>query len=113
MPIEAMNFNGIVYVPEKDHAIEFNYLNQVDWERKALMTADTILFYIPRKLPEMPGFTTNVEFGMYLSKRPEAVEFCSPENAEGNRYLEWLCKEEKPNAIIYRELNKALKACIL
>lgn len=100
-----MNFNGIVYVPEKDHAIEFNYLNQVDWERKALMTTDT--------LPEMPEFTTNVEFGMYLSKRPEAVEFCSPENAEGNRYLEWLCKEEKPNAIIYRELNKALKACIL
>ena len=73
------------------------------------MNADIILFYIPRKLPELPGFTTNVEFGMYLAKRPENVILCCPHNAEKNRYLEWLYIKEKPYGVIYRDLREVLK----
>lgn len=107
-----MGFDGIVYVPEKASGGAYDYLDQVNWEREALMTADIILFYVPRKFPDMPGLTTNVEYGMYLAKRPENVEFCSPEDAEKNRYLEWLYLEEKPDGIIYRNLVEALSACV-
>lgn len=110
--LRKMGFDGIVYVPEKASGGAFDYLDQVNWEREALMTADIILFYVPRKLPDMPGFTTNVEYGMYLAKRPDNVEFCSPEDAEKNRYLEWLYLEEKPDGIIYRTLVAALSACV-
>lgn len=110
--LKKMGFKGIVYVPEKAESGAFDYLDQVNWEREALMSADIILFHIPRRLPDMPGFTTNVEFGMYLARRTDAVELCSPEDAEKNRYLEWLFKEEKPDGIIYRNLVDALSACI-
>ena len=110
--LEEMGFDGIVYVPEKASSGAFDYLDQVNWERNALISADIILFHIPRKLPDMPGFTTNVEFGMYLARRTENVELCSPEDAEKNRYLEWLFLEEKPDGIIHRELKSALLACV-
>lgn len=110
--LEKLGFNGVVYVPEKENEVSYDFFEQAEWEREALMSADIILFYIPRKLPELPGFTTNVEFGMWLSKRPNAVVFCSPDGAEKNRYLEWLYLKEKPNATIYKDLEEALKNCI-
>ena len=36
------------------------------WERIALTDATVILFWVPRKLPDMAAFTTNVEFGYWL-----------------------------------------------
>lgn len=107
--LEKLNFDGIVYIPEFSEKNQMDYITQVDWEREGLMNADIILFYIPRKLPELPGFTTNVEFGMYLAKRPENVVLCCPLDAEKNRYLEWLYLEEKPNSIIFRSLEEVLE----
>lgn len=89
-----------------------DFLNQVEWERDGLVASDVIVFYIPRKLPELPGFTTNVEYGMYLAKKPEACILCSPEGAEKNRYLEWLYIKEKPNAVIYKTLQDVLKEAV-
>lgn len=107
--LEELGYTGIVYIPEfSEGKNPFNFLNQVDWEREGLMNASKILFYIPRKLPELPGFTTNVEFGMYLAKRPNEVVLCSPENAEKNRYLEWLYNKECPNKKIYKYLQEVL-----
>lgn len=107
--LEELGYTGIVYIPEFSKGNNpFNFLNQVDWEREGLMNASKILFYIPRKLPELPGFTTNVEFGMYLAKRPNEVVLCSPEKAEKNRYLEWLYNKECPNKKIYKYLQEVL-----
>ena len=107
--LEEHNFSGVVYVPEfKNSNTPIDLMNQVEWERTGLINAGIIVFYIPRKLPLMPGFTTNVEFGMYLSKRPDETILCSPYDAEKNNYLEWLYEREKPGAKIYRTLEEVL-----
>lgn len=53
--LEKIGFNGVVYVPEYS-----------TWKPKgeyvALTNATVIAFWVPRKLPSMPAFTTNVEF---------------------------------------------------
>ena len=67
------------------------YHDQVEWEAGALEAADVILFWIPRDVATMPGFTTNVEFGLYV-RSGKVVLGCPPDcpNPERNRYLIWL-----------------------
>jgi hypothetical protein len=66
------------------------YHDQVDWEATGLDTATAILFWIPRDLRDLPGFTTNVEFGLYV-RSGRVVLGCPPDcpNPERNRYLIW------------------------
>lgn len=107
--LEENGFDGIVYIPEYevgDNPMEFD--DQVEWERDGLMNSDVIVFYIPRKLPNMPGFTTNVEYGMYLARRPDNVILCIPPDSEKNRYLEWLYTKEKPKDIVHKDLETVL-----
>lgn len=105
--LEKLNYDGIVYVPEfKNGNNPMEFLNQTDWEREALFSSDIIIFYIPRKLPDMPGFTTNVEFGYFLALKKDSVMLCCPEGSEKNRYLEWLFHKDKPNDTIYRNLTE-------
>lgn len=106
--LEKLNYNGIVYIPEFSEGSNYDYLTQTLWERDGLMNAKHILFYIPRKLPDMPAFTTNVEFGYYLAKRPNNIILCSPKDAEKNKYLEWLYTYDLKNRPIYRNLEEAL-----
>ena len=40
-----------------------DYVDQAMWERIALTDATVVLFWVPRKLPDMAAFTTKVEFG--------------------------------------------------
>lgn len=111
--LEQHNFEGIVYIPEFSKGDNpFDFLSQAEWERGGLMNASKIVFYIPRKLPDLPGFTTNVEFGMYLAKRPNDVLLASPLNSEKNRYLEWLYKKECPEKNIFRNLDDVLAEAI-
>ena len=76
------------------------------------MNADIIVFYIPRRFPELPGLTTNIEFGMYLSKRPDNVLLCCPVDSEKNSYLEWLYNVEKPDSCIFRTLYNILEESV-
>ena len=111
--LEKLDFDGIVYVPERendDHS--FDYINQVWWEREALYNADVIVFWIPRSLPKMPAFTTNVEFGYWLSKNSDKVVYGRPNDSEKNRYLDWLYEVEtnkKPFENMESTLKEAVK----
>lgn len=69
------------------------YDDQVDWEVAGLDTATAILFWIPRDLATMPGFTTNVEFGLYAGSG-RAILGVPPDcpNPERNRYLIWTAR---------------------
>ena len=101
--LSRFEFDGIVYIPEFSRGDNpFDFMNQVEWERQGLMNADVIVFFVPRKLPEMPGFTTNVEFGYYLAKRPGSVLLCCPNGYEKNRYLEWLYTRDNPDRMVFR-----------
>jgi len=89
--LELLGFDGIVYVPEySTWKPKDGYDNQAMWERNALTKATVILFWIPRKLPDMPAFTTNVEFGYWL--HTGKVIYGRPDDAEKIKYLDWLYK---------------------
>jgi hypothetical protein len=83
-----------VFVPEWDSGEPMaDYDAQVAWEWRHLDRVSVILFWVPRELPHMPAFTTNVEFGHYLAKRPRNVIYGRPEGAVKNRYLDALYKQ--------------------
>ncbi|MCI2422871.1 nucleoside 2-deoxyribosyltransferase domain-containing protein [Saccharopolyspora sp. K220] len=66
---------------------------KVDWETDARSAATAILFWIPRDLKSLPGFTTNVEFGLDVTTG-KAVLGCPPDcpNPERNRYLVYVAR---------------------
>lgn len=87
--LEEMNYEGVVYVPEySTWKPKEDYVDQAMWERVALTDATVILFWIPRKLPDMAGFTTNVEFGYWLHSGK--VVYGRPNDAKKIKYLDWL-----------------------
>lgn len=93
--LNELGFDGIVYVPEKEFDDRtFDYNNQVWWEREALHNATTIVFWIPREIKTMPAFTTNVEFGYWISKNNDKVIYGRPDESEKNKYLDWLYETE-------------------
>ncbi|MET0417486.1 MAG: nucleoside 2-deoxyribosyltransferase domain-containing protein [Actinoplanes sp.] len=63
------------------------YDDQVRWEWAALDAASVILFWIPRDLATLPGFTTNVEFGLYAQSGRVVLGVPDCPNPERNRYL--------------------------
>lgn len=87
--LKNLGFDGIVYVPEfSSWRPKEDYIDQAMWERMALTEATVIMFWIPRSLPNMPAFTTNVEFGYWLSSGK--VIYGRPDNASKIKYLDWL-----------------------
>ncbi|MFG2694822.1 nucleoside 2-deoxyribosyltransferase domain-containing protein [Kitasatospora sp. NPDC048407] len=85
-----------VFSPESRGGIRAErYTDQTRWERAARARASVVMFWIPRDLATMPGFTTNVEFGYDIAKR-RIVLGCPPDcpNPERNRYLIDLAHED-------------------
>lgn len=78
-----------ILAPENPGGLrETEYEDQIEWEWEGLDRASVILFWIPRDLCTLPGFTTNVEFGL-VARSGRAVLGCPPDcpNPERNRYL--------------------------
>lgn len=91
--LEKLGFDGVVYVPEySTWKPKEDYVDQANWEREALTSATVILFWVPRKLPEMAAFTTNVEFGYWLHSGK--VVYGRPDDASKIKYLDWLYKTD-------------------
>jgi hypothetical protein len=87
------------------------YHDQVDWEAAGLDTATAILFWIPRDVATLPGFTTNVEFGLYV-RSGRVVLGCPLDcpNPERNRYLIWVA--QRYGAPVYHSLPAAVGAAL-
>ena len=89
--LKEKGFDGVVYVPEySTWKPKEDYVDQAEWEREALLNASVISFWVPRELPDMPAFTTNVEFGYWLHSGK--VIYGRPDNARKIKYLDWLYK---------------------
>lgn len=87
--LEKKGFEGYVFVPEpRDGEWCSDYDGQIDWEQRYLEAATVIIFWIPRDLDSLPGFTTNIEFGMYVKSRK--TSFGAPEDAPRMSYI-WYC----------------------
>lgn len=90
--LEDLKFNGFVLVPELQiRSKKYDYLNQVEWEKLGLTVATRIIFWVPRKMPDMPGLTTNVEFGRYVTSG--RIYYGRPDTADHIKYLDWLYKD--------------------
>lgn len=102
------NFDGNVILPElkltSDNINDFGYDRIVDWEINMMNKCDVILFWIPRDLKTLPGFTTNIEFGEFLHSNKIVVG--SPENAEKVRYLKERCRR------LNIKWNNTLEDCV-
>ncbi|HOP65970.1 MAG TPA: nucleoside 2-deoxyribosyltransferase domain-containing protein [Bacilli bacterium] len=105
--LKKQNFNGVVYIPENELVRKKDYVDQAEWERKALSNASIILFWVPRELEKMPAFTTNVEFGYWLAKTPQKIIYGRPNNARKVKYLDWLYQKES-KLEIFDSLEKAI-----
>lgn len=116
--LEAKGFKGRVFVPEDvDGLIKGDYYSQVVWEREALQQSHAIVFWVPRDLLSLPGFTTNVEFGYWVARDPYKIVLGHPVDAPHTKYLDWLLETElqdkKFNSIsIFETLEATLDAAI-
>jgi hypothetical protein len=96
--LESNGFSGIVFVPELGSGkLKQDYTDQVSWELECLEHSDRIVFWIPRCLKDMPGFTTNVEFGFWLSSGK--VLYGRPETTPKTKYLDLLYKRHESHPI--------------
>lgn len=87
--LKKYGYDGVVFSPElRSGERHQGYEFQVEWEKQHLEMADVIAFWVPRKSPEMPAFTTNVEFGKYISSGK--LLYARPNEAEKVRYLDWM-----------------------
>ncbi len=110
--LRKMNFSGVVYVPEYlDMKLidDVGFIKQSEWEREAMENAEVILFWVPRNLDNLPGLTTNVEFGYWLHSGK--VIYGRPKEAEKVKYLDWLYEKET-NEKPFDDLEKMLKKII-
>lgn len=92
--LEQSGFDGTILVPEPANGFKFpNYYNQIDWEFAGLENCELIIAWVPRELQTMPAFTTNVEFGFWMGKKPSKVLYGRPDDAAHIRYLDVLYKK--------------------
>lgn len=84
--LEELGYYGHVFVPEPENGIwQRDYYGQIEWEKKGLSMADCVIFWIPRDIEILPGFTTNVEFGMYAGSGK--IVLGAPKDAPKMKYL--------------------------
>lgn len=109
--LREAGYEGVVFVPEMRAGRPFEYYdNQIEWELKHLEMADVILAYVPRKVPDMMGLTTNVEFGRYMGSGK--VVYGRPESAEHCRYLDWMYENHtggRPSSSLEETVQAALQ----
>ena len=94
--LKEKGYDGVVYVPESrrgsfSNNIFANYDGMVEWEKRCLNQADVILFWVPRNMENLHGFTTNVEFGHWV-KSGKCV-YGRPDGAPHTGYLDWMYED--------------------
>ena len=110
--LKRLSFAGHVVVPEwADGEYYDDAVDQFEWDVTGLDKVSIILFWVPRKLTTMPGLTTNVEFGRYLSLTPQRVLYGRPDEADSIQYLDWLY-EKQTNRPVINHLETLLVAAV-
>jgi len=103
---DVKKFSGVVFVPEP---FGNDYKAQIEWEDRRLNEAYIIVFWVPRDLEHLPGFTTNVEFGAWMAT-DKLVVLGYPEGAPKMRYLHY--KADKYVIPVFHTLEKTLDEAV-
>ena len=115
--LEQLNFRGVVLVPERenwpDQSNYLDYLEQAEWEDRGLTRyPGIIVFWVPRDLNVLPGFTTNVEFGRFaIPENRHRIVYGRPDDAPKNRYLDWLY-QRNIGELPHNDIESALKEAV-
>lgn len=87
--VRERGYKGWIYVPEPRGSKEADFFHGSyahNWESKRLLSADSKIFWVPRKGTEMLGLNTNFEWGlivgMLLSGKPVRLCMGWPDDAE-------------------------------
>jgi hypothetical protein len=107
---EKIGFKGSIYIPEcRSGEWKHSYLDQVEWEHNSLDHCaynGAIFAWVPRELKNMPAFTTNVEFGMYVFN--DNLFYGRPNWSVKNNYLDYTYER-----IRYRKPKTNIKDLVL
>lgn len=84
--LREQGFTGDILIPEKKGDwLDYDYETQTRWEVEYLNKANLILFWVPREISNMPGFTTNIEFGEFMHSGKIILGY--PHTAHKMRYM--------------------------
>lgn len=107
--LEGLGYDGTVFVPENRGGKVFgDYIDQVEWEEKALSRADAVVFWVPREMSKMPALTTNCEWGMWADSGKAILG--APVGAASVRYLQTMATKLKVPS--YSTLDAALEEAV-
>lgn len=107
--LAEQGFDGEVYIPlPRDGKWAEDYSDQIEWELEYLERADVIAFWVPRHSANLPGFTTNVEFGLFVKSGKIVLGY--PPEAHRMRYLHYLA--DKYGVAVHDTLKETLGATI-
>ena len=88
--LKEAGFDGIIFNPTNpyyDTSDPFYLEKQTEWERKAMLMSDKVVFWIPRT-EEHPALTTNIELGEFLVKEKiDKILIGMPDFAVKNEYI--------------------------
>lgn len=92
--LASMKFEGAIFVPLTQDGIWLSdHELQVNWVLEKLENSTAIAFWIPRDLVNLPGFTTNVEFGLFADSGKSVLGY--PTGAAKMCYLHHLAERKK------------------
>lgn len=93
--LEAFGYDGVVFIPEPRPEIGKwpKWTDEIEWEERYLNMADCVLFWVPRNLKFLPGFTTNTEWGVWENSG-KAV-FGAPDGARKVHYQKYYAEKLK------------------
>lgn len=112
--LKEMGYNGLVFSPEprkRNPKLKYDdkmYDDQIKWETEGLNKADCIIFWIPRTLDKMPGFTTNIEYGEWF--KSGKIVLGAPKNASKLNYLR--ARGADYNVPMYYTLRNTIKKAL-
>ena len=89
-------------------SLAVSYEEQIRWEWACLERADAIVFWVPRELTTLPGFITNIEFGLHC--RSGKVLLGYPPGAPKMRYLHLLAGAW--NIPVFHDLSDLLRSAV-
>ena len=91
---EDIGFDGDILNPtNKNYGLMKDLTKQTDWENEAMHKASAIIFYLERT-EKNPGFTSNVEIGMWL--KSNNIFVCIPDDSRkknANAYIRIKCDQ--------------------
>lgn len=109
--LHRLGFDGVLYIPLPRDGVyqkDYDHTAQMEWELEHLEKARAIVFWIPRDLETLPGFTTNVEFGRFSRSGHTILGY--PESAPKMKYLAHIAKID--DVPIFHTMEDTLKAAM-